>query len=216
MGEVIGSVLPLAVAVAVSPVPIIGVILMLLGRHARTTSIGFAFGWVVGIVAATSVFVVVGEVARAGATAIAWIQVVLGVALFGEGVRQWLRRRTSEGVPAWLSAVDGMRPPSAAALGLGLAAVNPKNLLLCIAAGVLVGGAEVPAGSTAAAIAIFAAIASSSVVIPVIAYQIFTESISGLLRHVEKWLENNAAAVLATLILIIGVVLIGNGIAELA
>ncbi|MEP9392999.1 GAP family protein [Gordonia sp. VNK1] len=216
MGEVIGSVAPLAMAVAVSPVPIIGVILMLLGRHARTTSVGYAFGWVVGIVVAMTLFVVVGEVARAGATAIAWIQVVLGVVLFLEGVRQWLRRRKSEGIQTWLSAVDGMRPAAGTALGFVLAAMNPKNLLLCIAAGILVGGAPLSIASSALVIAGFTVIASSSVVIPVVAYRIFTESISGILRHVEKWLESNAAAILATLTLIIGVVLIGNGIAELA
>ena len=33
-----------------SPIPIIAAILMLLGRHARTTSIGLAIGWLVGIV----------------------------------------------------------------------------------------------------------------------------------------------------------------------
>ena len=147
MGEVIGSVAPLAMAVAVSPVPIIGVILMLLGRHARTTSVGYAFGWVVGIVVAMTLFVVVGEVARAGATAIAWIQVVLGVVLFLEGVRQWLRRRKSEGIQTWLSAVDGMRPAAGTALGFVLAAMNPKNLLLCIAAGILVGGAPLSIAS---------------------------------------------------------------------
>ncbi len=61
MGPVLGELLPLAVGVAVSPIPIIAAILMLLGRHARTTSIGFAIGWLVGIVVAVAVFVALGS-----------------------------------------------------------------------------------------------------------------------------------------------------------
>jgi hypothetical protein len=45
MGAVVGDPLPLAVGVAVSPVPIIAVILMLLAPRASGTSAGFGLGW---------------------------------------------------------------------------------------------------------------------------------------------------------------------------
>ncbi|MGH3502089.1 MAG: hypothetical protein ACRDQA_14575 [Nocardioidaceae bacterium] len=45
MGAVIGDVLPLAIGVAISPIPIIAVILMLLSRQASRTSTGFLLGW---------------------------------------------------------------------------------------------------------------------------------------------------------------------------
>ncbi|GAA4234139.1 hypothetical protein GCM10022254_38320 [Actinomadura meridiana] len=51
MGEVIGDVLPLAVGVAISPIPIIAVILMLLTPWARATGLGFLGGWTAGIAA---------------------------------------------------------------------------------------------------------------------------------------------------------------------
>ena len=50
MNQVIGDLLPLAVGVAVSPVPIIAVILMLLSPRAGGTSVGFLAGWVAGVV----------------------------------------------------------------------------------------------------------------------------------------------------------------------
>jgi len=50
MGEVIGELLPLALGVAISPLPIIAVILILLAPPAGSTSGGFLVGWVVGIV----------------------------------------------------------------------------------------------------------------------------------------------------------------------
>jgi hypothetical protein len=46
VGPVIGDLLPLAVGVAVSPVPIIAVILMLLAPRAGGASLGFLAGWV--------------------------------------------------------------------------------------------------------------------------------------------------------------------------
>ena len=45
MGGVIGEVLPLAVGVAISPLPIITVVLMLLAPHAGGASAGLLAGW---------------------------------------------------------------------------------------------------------------------------------------------------------------------------
>jgi hypothetical protein len=55
IGAVIGDILPLALGIAISPVPIIAGILMLLSARAGATS-GFLAGWILGIIIATSVF----------------------------------------------------------------------------------------------------------------------------------------------------------------
>ena len=52
----IGEILPLAVGIAISPIPIIAAILMLLSPKAKGTSLGFLFGWLVGIIAAIVIF----------------------------------------------------------------------------------------------------------------------------------------------------------------
>ena len=54
------------------------------------------------------------------------------------GVRQWRRRpRGDESVslPKWMAAIDDVTPVKAVGLGFLLSAVNPKNLLMRIAAG---------------------------------------------------------------------------------
>lgn len=51
MGAVIGEILPLALGIAISPIPVIAAILMLLSPRARSTSVGFLAGWALGIVA---------------------------------------------------------------------------------------------------------------------------------------------------------------------
>jgi hypothetical protein len=53
MGQVIGDLLPLAIGVTISPIPIIAVILMLLAPEAGGASTGFLAGWVMGIAGAT-------------------------------------------------------------------------------------------------------------------------------------------------------------------
>jgi len=49
VGSAIGDVLPLALGVAISPIPIIAVILMLLSPKARENGPAFLLGWVAGL-----------------------------------------------------------------------------------------------------------------------------------------------------------------------
>lgn len=49
MGAAIGQVLPLAVGVALSPVPIIAVVLMLMSARAQLNGPGFVLGWLAGL-----------------------------------------------------------------------------------------------------------------------------------------------------------------------
>jgi hypothetical protein len=58
-------------------------------------------------------------------------------------------------------------------------------------------------------------IAASTVLLPVIGYAVARERISGWLAELRRWLEHNNAAVMAVLILVIGVVLLGKGIGGL-
>jgi hypothetical protein len=51
MAEAIGQVLPFAIGVAISPLPIIAVILVLFSERARTNALAFVTGWIVGVTA---------------------------------------------------------------------------------------------------------------------------------------------------------------------
>ncbi|PZT95511.1 MAG: hypothetical protein DI630_24185 [Gordonia sp. (in: high G+C Gram-positive bacteria)] len=218
MGAVIGDLLPLAVGVAVSPIPIIAAILMLLGKHARTTSIGFAIGWLVGIVVATVVFVFLGGAIDSDdgpSTAASWIKIALGVLLFAVGVRQWGTRDGEHATPKWMSAIDEMKPAQAVGIGFVLAAINPKNLLMCVAAGVTIGAGALSSGETIVAVAVFTIIAGLTVAVPVVAYQVAGTRLRRPLDSLKSWLQDNNTAVMSVLILVIGAVLIGKGIGGL-
>ena len=128
------------------------------------------------------------------------------------GVRQWRGRGDEHGTPKWMTAIDGFSPAKALGLGFLLSAINPKNLLMAVAAGVAIGGADLSTGDDIIAIAVFTVIAACTVAIPVIAYLVAKDRMRGPLDSMKAWLQDNNATVMSVLILVIGVVLLGKGI----
>lgn len=221
MSEVIGEILPLAVGIAISPIPIIAAILMLLSPRAKRTSVGFLIGWLAGIVVAVVLFTVITSVIpqdNAGPSPVAGvIKIILGALLLFLAFKQW-RTRPAEGeqasMPKWMSAIDSMTAGKALGLGFLLSAVNPKNLLMAIYAGVIVGSADLAVGQIAVVIIIFVLLAASTVLIPVIGYLIASARLAGPLDKLRGWLVDNNALIMAVLLLVIGVSVIGKGLAS--
>jgi len=218
MGSVIGEMLPLAVGIAISPVPIIAAVLMLLSPRAMRTSLGFLVGWVFGIAAAVVLFTLLSSTlpkqdSSGASPVVAVIKLILGVLLLLVAIRQW-RGRPAEGetaeLPTWMSAIDSMTSGKALGLGFLLAAVNPKNLLLAISAGVIAGGAGLDTGQVAVVLAIFVVLAASTV--PVLAYLLASARMSGPLDQLRAWLVDNNNAIMAVMLLVLGVAMIGKGI----
>jgi threonine/homoserine/homoserine lactone efflux protein len=222
MNQVVGDLSPLAVGVAISPIPIIATILMLLAANAGGASIGFLLGWVTGIAVATGLFTALAGAGFGGSAepsaAVSWIKVGLGVLLLLLAVRQW-RGRPKPGadaaLPGWMSAMDTITLPKAAGLGFVLSAVNPKNLLMCIAAGAAIGSGGMSGGGEVAAVAIFTVLAASTVAVPVLAHAVARDRLRGPLDELKQWLQAHNAAVMSVLLLVIGTLLVGKGIGGL-
>jgi threonine/homoserine/homoserine lactone efflux protein len=223
VGGAIGDLLPLALGVAISPVPIIAAILMLLAPRAGATSLGFLVGWVTGIVIACVLFVVLASTLALGSssgpsTAASWVKLVLGLALVALGIRQW-GTRPGVGQPAtlpkWMAAIDSLSPAKAVGLAFALAAVNPKNLLMAVAAGTTIGGAGLSLGSATVCVLVFVVIAASSVAAPVVGYAVAAHRMRRPLDELKAWLQQNNVAVMAVLLIVIGVALLGKGLGAL-
>lgn len=223
MGGVIGDLLPTALGVAISPVPIIAVILMLLAPRAKAASVGFLLGWVVGIaVVITVVAVLVDPVEKSDGSgpsmSTSVVLTVLGAVACLLAVRSW-RSRPREGqtpeLPKWMSAIESMTPVKAAGLGALLSGVNPKNLTLCLAGGLTIGAGGLDSQETVGAIMVFVVIASSSVALPVLAYLAAQNRVRQPLDELRIWLTQNNATVMAVLLLVIGVTILGKGLAGL-
>ncbi|QNA92347.1 MULTISPECIES: GAP family protein [unclassified Microbacterium] len=220
MGAVIGDILPLALGVAISPIPVIAAILMLLSPKARVTSVGFLLGWVIGIVVAVTVFTLLSSVLPeedpdASRPIRGVVQLVLGVLLFLLAFGQW-RKRPKAGedaaLPKWMKAIDTITFPVAFGLGFLLSAVNPKNLIMAAGAGTDIGGGALSTGSTVVVVLLYTLIAASTVLVPVLGYLVASNRLRGPLDALRGWLAQENAVIMAVLLLVIGVSMIGKGI----
>src|SRR5215213_476327 len=92
MGEAIGHSLPLAIGVALSPIPIIAVVVLLTSSRARSLGPVFVLGWLLGLVVVGAIVLVVVGPSGAGSSGqrtrwVSWVMIVLGVLLVVGGVR---------------------------------------------------------------------------------------------------------------------------------
>jgi threonine/homoserine/homoserine lactone efflux protein len=206
---------PLALAIMLSPFPIIPAILLLFTIHPRSTASAFLGGWFGGILVAATVFVLIGgfvEAHDSTPTWIAWARLAAGIALVGYGIEHWITRKKPKPAPKWMQSLQTATPRKAATLGFLLSAANPKILLLAGSAGIAIGAASESVAITIAVVVLFSLTASISVAIPVVLYLVRGDKVLTPLGKARDWLERNNAAVMAVVIFVIGVVLISKGI----
>ena len=223
MLQAFGENLPLAIGIAISPVPVIAVILMLMTPKARTNAPAFLAGWLLGLVVVGAVVLVV--VGSAGVTTsssesktVAAVKLVLGLLLLFLAWRQWHGRPKpgeEAAMPKWMKALDSFTPGRSVAVGALLAGVNPKNLILdaSMAAGVAQTG--LPGAQQALVMLGLIVVASLGLIVPVAAFLLYGERARGVLDEWKTWLAGNNATVMTVLFLVFGVTLVGKGIAGL-
>ncbi|MEU9021512.1 GAP family protein [Actinomadura sp. NPDC048394] len=114
-----------------------------------------------------------------------------------------------------MTAASGQPKTGVSWIKLLLSAVNPKNLMMCAAAGIAISQGRLSTGGQIVAVAVFTVIAVSSVALPVIVYVADTARMRRPLDALKTWLERNNTTVMFVLLLVIGVVLIGKGIGGL-
>lgn len=223
MGSAIGEILPLALGIAISPLPIVAMILMLFSKRAKSNGPAFAFGWVLGIVVVGGIVLVIGNSANIASgggpgTIASVLRLVLGLLLVGVAVRNW-QKRPKPGeephLPKWMAGLDAFTPSKALGLGALLSGVNPKNLVFILSASLTIAHASLPIGQMIVVFVIFVIIASCTVAGPAIFYFVGGGKAAKTLESMKVWLAANNATVMTLLCLVLGVVVIGKGISGL-
>ena len=222
MGEAVGQSLPLAIGVALSPVPIIAVVLMLTTPQARANGPAFVLGWLLGLgVVGGLVLALAGPgAADQGQPAawVSWLKLLLGLLLLVVAVRQF-RGRPHEGeeapLPKWMGAIDRFTPPQALGGGAALAGANPKNLLLAVGGAAAIAQTGIAGGQQAIAYAVFAVVGTLGVGTPVGIYFAMGKRSAELLGRLKDWMAHNNAVIMAVLCLVIGVKLVGDALGGL-
>jgi Sap, sulfolipid-1-addressing protein len=221
MWQALGGLLPIAVAVAFSSVPITVTILILLSPNRNRAALPFLVGWVIGVTAVIVFSTLFASALpapprRGPDPALAVLSMLVGAALVVLGVINLRRSSQSEsiGLSGWLSRVDSFGALASFAVAV-LLNFRPKGLLLGIAAGLALHAAAVKANEIIVLIVIYTVIASSTVVVPIVASFLAPRRVEPRLIAVRGWMTHNGRLLTSLMMLMIGVVILGYGLTQL-
>jgi hypothetical protein len=218
---VVGAVLPQAMAIALSPVPVVCTVLVLMSPRPVRAGLSFVAGWIGALALATGLVAWLtdgvadenGEAARDGVDV---LQLAVGVLFAVLAVRYW-RKRPAPGAspprPAIVDRVPSLSSPALFLTGAAAALANLKNLPLILSAGTYLGAAALAPGPLTAAAAIYVLIASLTALIPLTAVAISgPERSAPALKSLEDWLLLNLNTITVVLLTVLATVLVGKGL----
>jgi threonine/homoserine/homoserine lactone efflux protein len=224
MGNAIGQILPLAIGVALSPIPIIAIVLMLGTPRARSNGPAFAAGWVAGLTIVGTVVLVLasGNATQDSGAPATWasvLKLVFGVLLLLFAARIWHRRpapgREAE-LPSWMATIDTFTAGKSLGAGALLSGVNPKNLALTIAAATTIAEAGLPNGQEAVTLAVYILVGSLTILAPLVVYFAMGAKATEVLDGLKTWMAAHNAAIMTVLLLVFGAKLVGDAISGLS
>ena len=133
--------MPLAIAAALTPTAILIALLLLLTERPRGNGGAYLVGWTLGLVLSAAILTRLlwapGSVQSVGARE-PWVRpgvsFLVGMAMIVSGALTIRAGARFGGEPAWLRRANSVQPPAAFGIGLLLAGLSPKLLLLTGAA----------------------------------------------------------------------------------
>ncbi len=218
MLDVVAQNLTPAFALALSPMPLIALIVLMVAGS-RASALAWTIGWF------TTIFVVVGIAAAAGRNTPAgdvadddgvnYLSFALAALLLYLSYRSF-QNRPAPGMqaeePGWISTLGGLSLPKVFGLAVVLLLLNAKNLPIYVSIGAAVAAADLSTGESVGAVAIIAFIGSLSAIVIYLVAVLGGDSAAGLLERWRVWLIQNNATVMGILFLVLGVLQLGNAL----
>jgi hypothetical protein len=218
-GSVLTKLFLLALVIALSPITVIPAVLVLHAPRPRPTSLAFLGGWLLGLAALTAVFIgasdLLGGLHNSPPTWASWARVVLGSALIAFGIYRWLTRHRQTDAPRWMRPFAKLTPVRAGVTGAALAPLRPEVLIICATAGLAIGTGGFSAAGGWITGAGFVVISASTVAIPILAYVSAGDRLDDQLARLKDWMEHNHAALEGAILLVIGLMVLYNGLSAL-
>jgi hypothetical protein len=216
--QALGSLLPIGVAAALSSVPIMATILILLSDQRKQSAVPFLVGWVLGAIILVSLGTIAANAIpqprpRQADTTAGVLEILLGAALVVYSLRSMFRAGGSASGSAskWAEAVGALGPAKSFGLGLALN-IRPKGLILSAAASLVLRSAKLDFDATVVLVVVYSLIATSTVTIPIVATLVSPDRMEPRLISARDWLDEHGHVVTATVTLLIGVIIVGSGI----
>jgi Na+/melibiose symporter-like transporter len=222
LSTALGDLLPAAFGVAISPIPIIATVLMLLSQRAHQTAPAFAVGWVLGLVAVLLIVLAIaglgGIDTSSGSDTTYWIKLVIGLLFLLLALNTWRKRpRPGQPVepPKWMATLDKVSPLVALGLGAALSALNPKNLALAVTGAVAIASNDLDSTQTVVSVVVFVVIGSVLVAGPVIAFLVGGRAMTSPLNALKGFMQDHNSAIMAVLLGVLALSNIGKGLGGL-
>lgn len=219
--QMLGDILPLAVATALGPLPLMAVVLMLSAPGGARRAAVFVVGRASALLLMLGTLTLLADLlpeSRETTVAGGIVQILSGGGLIWLGVRK-LRSRPRDGsaakLPAWMDGIGSATLPKALRLGFLLTIVNPKELAFALGAGIAIGAAPVSPPAMVTVIIGFVLFACLSLLLPLGAKLFAARRFDAALAGLRSWLEANHPVILGAVVGIIGTVLIGQGLGYL-
>ncbi len=215
------EVLPVAVGLGLAALPIVLIPLTLVTHRPPHVARAFLAGWVLGVLVVGALVLAVADLLVRPEVHPQWLSYVklaLGVALLGLAVRKWLSRTPPGDEPepaAWMSSIGAMNGGKAFGLAVVLVVANPKNLLLVVSGATVIADATHRPAEQAIALAVFAVVGSVGVAAPVVAPLLLGDRAAPVLDSTNRWMTRNSSIIVAVVLLVLGLLLIINGIGGL-
>ncbi|MFE7532121.1 GAP family protein [Kitasatospora sp. NPDC057542] len=221
MGEAIGPMLASAVAVALSPLPLIALLLILASPRRRANGIAFTAGWLLGLAALVAAVVTAGTAlspARTMPTWPSWLKLTLGVVLLLLAARQWRERPRPGRVtapPVWLLSIDRLTAARSAGLAVVLVVAQPKTLVPAIGGAASIAAAVTGVGEKAVAAVVMVLLGSLGTLLPLVVHLRGDDHTRHTLGEWRAWTATHSAAIMITVPLLLGAEYVGAAISGL-
>lgn len=223
MGAAIAQAIPIGLAMALSPFPVIGIVLILAAPSGRARAVAFLAGALggVGVVSAAILALESGAGPTEGGDPATWVSVLkllLALALVVLAATKWRKRpRAGEApdLPAWMGALQTLSAWRAVVMGVLLTGLNPKNLVLMAAASTAIAGSTDDPTARVAALAFFVVAACLGVIVPVAATLVLGPRAARPLDAVREWMLRHNTTITVAIVVLIAAKLAIDAIAAL-
>ena len=218
MGTALAQLLPVALGFALSPIPLVEMVLILFSRRALANGIVFLACIIVPVflipfAGATGQDTAATNTSQRSTTQGIVLLIVAAVLL---GIA-WLnfRARHSQSVPKIFGKIQGMGPWAVVLLSAGVTIANPKNLVVLLGAGSIAGKQGLSAGQLALTLAVFTLIATAPFLVMVGYLALGGTGAAQNLERWRRWLLRNNHLIMAVVLAILGLVLAAQGASAL-
>jgi hypothetical protein len=217
MNAAIPALVGAAIGLALSPLSLVKMILVLFSQRRAVNAIAFVgvllLGTIAGLAIGAAGATAAGDEPGSTSKVVAIVMLVLGGILLALGQSNW-RNRRDESAPKVLQAIEGMGPLPVAALAVTVTLTNPKNLVILLAAGEVIGMSWSGGGALAAGL-VFLLVATLPFT-AITAYALLGGAgAEARLDHLRTWLIRRNRLIIGIIGLVLGLLLVVKALAAL-